>query len=86
MTFQGALVTEQGVTFAIVVVKQHVIQNSVTAQRTQAAFTPRFPGVPIILMAQNYLGEPTYYGRRDLVDFLAHVPMECIPWREYQVA
>lgn len=86
MNFQGALVTEQGVTFAIVIVKPHVIQNSFTARETLRGFAPRFPGVPVVLMAQDYRGVPTYYGRKDIVNFLANVPMECIPWREYYAA
>ena len=86
MTFQGALVTEQGITFAIVVVKSHVIQSDAAAREALRGFRPLFPGAPIILMAQDYRGTPTYYGRPDIVRFLANVPVANIPWREYQAA
>lgn len=86
MVFEGALVKEQGVTFAIVVVKKYVVQNQFEAQRTIASFgSSAFPGLPVILMAQDYRGVPTYYGRQDIVRFLANVPMKSIPWRKFTV-
>ena len=86
MTFEGALVREQGVTFAIVVVKPRVVQSSFAANDAIQAFRPAFPGVPIVLMAQDYRGTPTYYGRRDIVQFLSSVPMECIPWQTFTIS
>jgi hypothetical protein len=81
--FQGALVKEQGVTFAIVIVKSHVVQHQAEAVNTQRAFSSVFPGVPIVLMSQDPGGVPTYYGRRDIVRLLSNTPMEAIPWKEY---
>lgn len=83
MRFQGALIKEQGITFAIVIVKPHVVQHTPTAQDTIRAFQPAFPGVPVVLMAQDARGTPTYFGRRDLVNFLSRVSLGRIPWREY---
>jgi len=83
MKFQGALVKEQGVTFAIVVVKQSVVDNRSTAEKTIQSFRSVFPGSPIVLMAQDRRGVPQYFGRRDIVNFLAKVPMSAIPWKEY---
>lgn len=85
MTFQGAVIREQGVTFAVVIVKKHVIDSSTEAGRAIAAFQPVFPGVPVVLMAQDYQGTPTYCGRQDIARFLADVPLEGIPWKEYTV-
>jgi hypothetical protein len=85
MTIEGAVIREQGVTFAVVVVKEHVINNSFEADRTIRAFQPAFPGLPIVLMAQDYRGVPTYYGRRDISKFMADVPLECVPWAEYSI-
>lgn len=85
MTFQGAVIREQGITFAVVIVKKYVIDSSAEANRTIAACQPVFPGLPVMLMAQDYQGTPTYYGRRDIADFLANVPLEAIPWREYSI-
>ncbi len=85
MTFQGAVIREQGVTFAVVIVKKHVIDSSFEAGRAIVAFQPVFPGVPVVLMAQDHQGTPTYYGRQDIARFLADVPLEAIPWKEYTV-
>ena len=84
MEFQGALIREQGVTFAIVIVKPHVLQGDDQARAAISSFQPLFPGAPIVLMAQNHRGIPTYYGRKDLVRFLSRVPMGSIPWKQYR--
>ncbi len=78
-----ALVREQGVRFAVVVVRPSVM-SGLKRERDAAvrAFSSEF-GVPAILMVQNSRGTPTYYGREDLVRFLADVPVEQLPWREF---
>ncbi|WP_206457872.1 hypothetical protein [Anaerovorax sp. IOR16] len=82
MKFDGALIKEQGVTFAIVVVKPYVLQSS-SKESIRASFVPFLGNVPIILMAQNSRGIPTYDGRRDIVRFLAHINPARIPWKHY---
>jgi len=86
MKFQGAVIKEQGVKFAIVIVKKHVIDNKDEANRTIASFKHVFPGIPIVLMAQDFRGKPTYYGRKDIVRFLAKVPLSAVPWKEYTIS
>jgi hypothetical protein len=76
-------VTEQNVTLAIIMVKRHVIENNLEANRTIDSFTPAFGGVPVVLMGQDGFGRPRYYGRRDLVNFLVNVPVQLIPWKQY---
>ena len=83
MQFEGALIKEQGVTFAIVVVKPHVLDNSNESENARRGFQSVFPGVPIILMAQDSRGIPTYLGRPDIVKFLANVSISRIPWKKY---
>ncbi len=83
MRFQGAVIKEQGVTFAVVIVKQHVLDISSEANDAIASFQPLFPGIPLVLMAQDSRGTPTYYGRRDIVNFMADVALSSVPWREY---
>ncbi len=83
MKFQGALIKEQGVNFAIVIVKKAMLDNRSAAENAIRSFQPVFSGVPVILMAQDSRGVPSYFGRQDVVNFLAHVPMTSIPWREY---
>jgi hypothetical protein len=84
MRVQGAVIREQGQTFAVVVVKAHVIQNRSEAASAVNGFVPVF-GVPVILMAQDSRGRPTYYGRPDIAKFMSSVPMHRIPWREYMI-
>lgn len=86
MKVQGAVVEEQGVTFAIVVVKRHVLGNQASARQAAASFAPLFPGLPVVLMSQDSTGVPTYLGRQDIVRFLASVPIQAIPWKEYTFA
>lgn len=86
MQIDGAVIKEQGVTFAIVVVKPHVIQSTFTANEARQSYAGLFPGMPIILMAQDSKGIPTYQGRNDIVKFLANVHPSMIPWKRYTVA
>lgn len=83
MQIEGAVIKEQGVTFAVVIVKRHVIQSSHTATEAIRSFGSLFPGMPVILMAQDGHGVPTYYGRRDIINFMASVPIEAISWKRY---
>lgn len=86
MKFQGALIQEQGVKFAIIVVKRSVIQSPSQRSAAQRGFGSVFPGVPVVLMAQDLRGAPTYWGRPDLARFVSKVPMQAIPWKEYRAA
>lgn len=83
MQFEGSVIREQGVTFAIVIVKKHILDSTLEANRTARAFAPAFGPMPIILMAQDSRGIPTWYGRRDIVNFLRNVPLSAIPWKKY---
>lgn len=83
MSFDAALVREQGVTFAVVVVKNHVVSSDSSRRDAMNAFGTHFPGVPIVLMAQDGRGRPTYWGRPDIVRFLARVPVNALPWNRF---
>ena len=82
MSFDGALIKEQGVTFAIAVVKPSVLTNP-NKEAIRQTFSRYFGFVPTVLMAQNSRGIPTYDGRRDLVKFLFHVHPSRIPWKHF---
>jgi len=86
MQFEGALIKEQGITFAIVVVKPHVLNSTIECDSARCGFMSVFPGVPIILMAQDSRGVPTYQGRTDIVRFLSKVSPARIPWKRYSYA
>lgn len=84
MQFDGALVTEQRITFAIVVVNPNVLNNSFKREEARNSFKKFFPlGVPLILMAQDSRGIPTYQGRDDIVRFLSGIDHRRIPWKRY---
>lgn len=82
---EGAVIREQGVTFAVVIVRPSVIQNTFEAGRAIQSFQPIFPGMPVVLMAQDTRGRPTYYGRRDLSQFMSTVPLQAVPWQRYTI-
>jgi hypothetical protein len=83
MQFEGAKVTEQGITFGIVIVKPQVLHSSQELAGARALGTQAFGPVPIVLMAQDSGGVPTYQGRTDIVRFLSNVFVEQIPWQRY---
>lgn len=87
MQFDGSVIKEQGVTFAIVVVKPSVIQSVFEQRKMRNLLSGTFGyGVPIILMAQNNRGVPTYQGRKDIVNFLVKVAPSRIPWKSYSIS
>jgi hypothetical protein len=83
MKFQGAVIREQGVTFAIVIVKRYILNNITEANKTANSYQSIFPGLTIILMGQDPNGVPNYFGRKDIVNFLSEIPLSSIPWKEY---
>ena len=74
---------ERRIILAIVEVKPYVLTSSAKEQ-IRASFVPFFGNIPIVLMAQNSHGIPTYDGRRDIVRFLANINPARIPWKHYK--
>lgn len=85
MVIHGAVVKEQGLTFAVVVVQPAVLTNQTEAQKTVTSLKPLFPNMPIVLMAQEQGGKARFVGREDIAKFLASVPVSSIPWKRYDV-
>jgi len=83
MSFDAALVREQGETFAVVAVKGHAVSSDSSRREAIAAFSAHFPHVPIVLMAQDAGGRATFWGRPDIVRFLAKVPVRALPWKRF---
>ena len=83
MKIHGAVVKEQGVTFAIVIVKPSAIQTTHSAAEARASFQGLFPGLPLVLASQDSRGTFEYQGRKDIVGFLASIDASRIPWKEY---
>ena len=83
MKIQGAVIKEQGATFAVVIVKQSAMQTATGSEEQQSAARRYFPGMPIVLASQDSHGTFQYWGRNDLVKFLASISADRIPWKEY---
>lgn len=85
MIITAAVIKEQGITFAIVAVKPHIIRYTYAAIQARHNFTALFPNMPIILMAQNTHGEPRYVGRKDIVNWLKTIRIDQIPWKQFNL-
>lgn len=85
MQVNGALVKEQGITFGIIVVKPPVLDDQTKANEMSSFGRKLFGAVPIILAAQDSHGRFTYYGRPDIVKFLAKISASRIPWKTYTI-
>ena len=85
MQVQAAAISLQGINFAIVIVGMELVNSPGEADMAIESLQPTFGGVPVILMAQNEQGSPTYYGDQDIVRLLADVPVDKMPWQEYRV-
>jgi len=85
MQFEAAVMNAEGTTFAVVIVKPDVISNSREANSIIAAIEKILEGKPVVLMAQDAAGAPTYYGRCDITGFMATVPVESIPWQKFSL-
>jgi hypothetical protein len=84
-TFDGAVVKEQGVTFAIAVVKRGTLSNISFRDDTLVQFSEFFGNIPTVLMEQDMYGVPKYYGRKDIVNFLSNIDLQRIPWKRYTI-
>jgi hypothetical protein len=83
MTFEGAVITDQGVTFGIAIVKESAVTDSNTANDLIPQFQVLLGVVPVVLMAQDDRGTPRYYGRKEIVNFLANIDFRRLPWKRY---
>lgn len=84
MRFNAAVLRDRSVTFAVVMVKLDTLRSIHEATREQIGLAPAFPGIPIVLMAQDSSGAPIFHGRKDLVSFMGNIRLDAIRWREYR--
>ncbi len=85
MRVTGSVIKEQGVIFAVIVVKPHVTRYTASAIEARRSLSYFFPNMPIVLMSQNENGVPRFVGRKDIVEFLQSIRLEQIPWKEYHI-
>jgi hypothetical protein len=82
MNIEAAVIKEQGQRFTVVIVKSSVLDSS-SREDVRHDCSRYFPGMPIILMAQDSRGRTTYHGRPDIVRFLAAHHVSQLPWKRY---
>ncbi len=83
--FRGALIREQGITFAVVEVDPAVLRGGDRRlTEARARYAPIFKGVPIVLAARGSDKRALYSGRPDIVRFLASTGWARIPWKRYR--
>jgi hypothetical protein len=78
---QAAIITEQGITFAIVLVQK--IGSPFENEHISNKLSPVFGDMPVVLMTKNSEGREQV-GREDLVNITKDIPFGAIPFREYQ--
>jgi hypothetical protein len=83
MQFNAAVIRDHGVNFAVVIVKPSVLRSPQEAVKAQVAFAPAFRGIPVVLMAQDNQGTPSFHGRQDLIGLLSDVNLDNVPWKVY---
>jgi hypothetical protein len=86
MQFEGAKIREQGITFGIIIVKSHVLHNTAEQVNVREFGARVFGSIPIVLMAQDSQGVPTYQGRPDIIRFLSGLHPGQIPWKKYTLS
>jgi hypothetical protein len=85
LSFRGALIREQGITFAVVEVEPDVLSGGdATIKAERSKYQPVFKDVPIILAARGQDRRAHYAGRQDVVQYLLSCDWQRIPWRKYK--
>ena len=84
MNVQAAAISLLGHNFAVVLAQMDLIQNPGEADLAIDTLQPKFGGVPVVLMAQKDDGSPVYYGDQDLAKLLEDLPVDKMPWKNYQ--
>lgn len=83
MKIHYAVITEQGHTFTVVLVKKDFLENKPRAEQTLRWLQERRFKMPTTLLACDTGGTPhAYYGRGDLALILARMPIAALPWQE----
>jgi hypothetical protein len=85
--FEGAHLRERSqqggwIDWWVVIVQRSVLSSGTRCQETRSALELQLEQ-PVVLMAQDGRGVPTYWGRPDLVDYMAAHPLETIPWQRF---
>jgi hypothetical protein len=86
MELTAAVIKEQNVSFAVVIVRAETFNDKTVADGIVKQLEPVFGNVPVVLMAQDAKGTPTFYGRPDIAKFLSQVSVDRMPWKKYTLS
>ena len=84
MKVQAAALGISGHNFVVVVTSPDVLASG-EGDMAIDSLQDGFGGVPVVLLAQQPDGSPRYYGDQTLVTLLRGVPLEKMPFKEYDV-
>jgi hypothetical protein len=85
MKVQAAAISLQTHQFVVVVSQTALVASPGEADMAIDDLRLYFSGVPVVLMAQQDDGSPSYYGDSQLVKLLAGIPIDKMPWKEYPI-
>ena len=85
VNIQAAAISLQGIRFVVVAAAMSLVRSPGDAALVIVDLQERFGGVPVVLMAQDEAGVPTYYGDDGLLRLLAPIPLDKLPWKEYAI-
>lgn len=82
---QAAAISLQGQPMLVVLVGLKVVQSPGEADMLSSDLQARFGGVSVVLMGQHEDGTPQFHGDAALVQLLAGVPVDRMPWKTYPI-
>jgi hypothetical protein len=87
MTLDGAVLNEQGITFALATVPFALLKDPSEAVTLLAGLREHvFPGLPVVLMTREWSGKPHYYGDPDGSRIMHGVHVSRVAWSRYTLA
>ena len=84
-SLQAAAISLLGRRMLVVLAGMELLRSPGEADMLIADLRPRFGGVEVVLMAQDDSDAPHYHGDAELVDLLADVHIDRMPWKSYPV-
>ena len=83
MKLKIALVETEGTPFALAVVREDVLDSETEREAAREFYEGKiFRDLPVVLVGENYLTAPRFYGEKELSKFMQGVKMEMIEWTE----
>lgn len=79
----AALVREQNVTFAVAIMKDHVLNSPSTADQQIRAVAVALGCPLVVLMGER--NRKLRGNRKDVVDFVSRIDPARLPWKKYNV-